>query len=250
MAFWCEATHWGDGGAVVDDDGIVIFSAGGTTNPFVRGVWRLDQTIPAQKVIDAADDYFLPRGLGYFLRLRDVPDDADLREAAMASGLSGGDGTMPEMVIRQRLPESPLPDGVEVRIAEEPETVRHFAEVNAAAYSTYGMPPDMTLAMMSRPDRLLAEPHVKAVVAYDGDVPSAAARVFVSHGVAGVYWVGTLESARGRGLGAAVTSAVTNLGFDMGGRLNSLQASPMGEPIYLRLGYETLHPLRVFMREP
>jgi len=51
-----------------------------------------------------------------------------------------------------------------------------------------------------------------------------------------------------RGLGEAVTRAVTNAGFDLGARINTLQASPMGAPIYLRMGYQTVFDYRVYVR--
>ena len=62
-----------------------------------------------------------------------------------------------------------------------------------------------------------------------------------SHGIAGIYAVGTTEAARGRGLAELVTRAVTNIGFDGGAPLVTLQASPMGESIYHRLGYRELY---------
>jgi predicted acetyltransferase len=72
----------------------------------------------------------------------------------------------------------------------------------------------------------------------------------VSHGVAGIYWVGSLERARGKGLGRAVTVAATNAGFGLGADVASLQASPMGKPIYLELGYETAFEYQMWMSPP
>ena len=69
----------------------------------------------------------------------------------------------------------------------------------------------------------------------------------VSHGVAGIYWVGSLEQARGKGLGRAITAAATNAGFDLGAEIASLQASPMGKPIYEAMGYETIFSYRLLM---
>jgi hypothetical protein len=63
----------------------------------------------------------------------------------------------------------------------------------------------------------------------------------LSHGIAGVYWVATLESVRGQGLADLVTRVVTNRGFELGAAVNTLQASPMGESIYRRMGYEELY---------
>jgi hypothetical protein len=89
---------------------------------------------------------------------------------------------------------------------------------------------------------------VHTVVAYLDDAPVAAAQTVLSHGIAGVYWVGTVERARGSGLGEAVTRAVTNRAFDRGALVNTLQASPMGAPIYRRMGYETLYDYRGLVR--
>ena len=70
----------------------------------------------------------------------------------------------------------------------------------------------------------------------------------VLDGVGFVGWVGTTEAARGRGAGAAITVAATNAAFDRGARLASLQASPMGESIYARLGYRELFNYRLWAR--
>ena len=41
--------------------------------------------------------------------------------------------------------------------------------------------------------------------------------------------------------GALVTTWATNLAFERGASSCTLQASPMGEPIYRSLGYETVY---------
>ena len=64
----------------------------------------------------------------------------------------------------------------------------------------------------------------------------------------GVDRVGTVEAARGRGLGDLVTRAVTNRSLDEGAPACTLQASPMGEPIYARMGYEQIYRYRGLVR--
>jgi Acetyltransferase (GNAT) family len=71
-------------------------------------------------------------------------------------------------------------------------------------------------------------------------VASAMATVDPSSEVAIVGWVGTDRAYRRRGIGRAVTLAATNAAFDLGARLVALQASPMGLPIYEKLGYRTV----------
>jgi predicted GNAT family acetyltransferase len=68
--------------------------------------------------------------------------------------------------------------------------------------------------------------------------------------VAGVYWVGTTGGARRTGHAEACTRRVTNAAFALGARAVTLQASPMGEPIYTRLGYRTFDRLRWYVMPP
>ena len=91
---------------------------------------------------------------------------------------------------------------------------------------------------------LLAE-NAAAFIAYLDGEPASIAMAIASDEVAGIYWVGSLERARGLGLGRAVTVAATNAGLELGGKIASLQASPMGRPIYAKLGYETVYDYRL-----
>jgi ribosomal protein S18 acetylase RimI-like enzyme len=78
------------------------------------------------------------------------------------------------------------------------------------------------------------EEHVIGVL--DG-VPVATASLVVAGGAAGIYNVGTLEPARRRGIGAAMTAAAVRRGAARGLHLATLQASTMGRPIYERMGF-------------
>ena len=75
------------------------------------------------------------------------------------------------------------------------------------------------------------------VIGLLGGVPVASASVMVAGGAAGIYNVATLEPARGRGIGAAMTAAVVRRGAARGLSLATLQASSMGRPVYERLGF-------------
>ena len=57
-------------------------------------------------------------------------------------------------------------------------TVADFARVNADAYGTYGMPPEVFEDLFDRPARLLADPDTTIVVAYQGSRPVATALTF------------------------------------------------------------------------
>jgi len=65
-----------------------------------------------------------------------------------------------------------------------------------------------------------------------------------------VGWVAALPDTRGRGLAAACTVAATNKAFELGAQLASLQASPMGEGLYRRMGFETIYDYRLYLCPP
>jgi RimJ/RimL family protein N-acetyltransferase len=96
----------------------------------------------------------------------------------------------------------------------------------------------VTRKLLSRPARWLA-PHVDARIVLEDDQPVAGALLLFSHGIAGVYWVGTIAAARGRGHAERAMRAISNYAFDLGARAVVLQATPFGEPVYRRIGYHT-----------
>jgi GNAT superfamily N-acetyltransferase len=74
-------------------------------------------------------------------------------------------------------------------------------------------------------------------LAWDGEVPAATASVLLCGSVCGIYLVGTLASARGRGLGSAATLAAMHHGRERGAAHAALQSSEMGERVYRSLGF-------------
>ena len=246
-AFSRESAGWGgDGGRVLEAEGLMLYASSSDFPVLCNGLFRIDDRVPAATALDAADAWFRDLGRGYSVMVRDQEVDADLGREAEARGLLEVLG-MPEMVCRRRLDDRDAPAGSELRWVTDEAGIADFLAVNSEAYTSLGMPADVMSAQIVPGPRFL-EPHVQSVVAYLEGRPAAAAQTFLSHGIAGVYWVGTIEAARGKGLGEAVTRAVTNRAFDLGAAANTLQASSMGEPIYPRMGYETTYRYRGFAR--
>jgi predicted GNAT family acetyltransferase len=80
--------------------------------------------------------------------------------------------------------------------------------------------------------------------------PVATARLHAGAGVAGIYTVVTVESARRRGYGAAMTRRAMLAGRDAGLRIATLQASDSGRGIYERIGFRELCRFRLYESRP
>lgn len=227
-------------GEWLEHDGVVLFASGSDFPVLANGAFRLDPSVPAAAVVDRADAWFTERGRGWSVGTSSWGgDDEDLIEAALARGLVTVTD-QPGMVCDERLPDAEPPDGIELRILTTEAEALAFVAMADQAYTSLGLPAGVIPAMAG-PTPSVGPPHLVTVGAFDGDELVSGAQVLFSHGIAGVYCVGTAESARGRGLAELVTRTVTNLGFDGGAPLVTLQASSMGEPIYRRMGYRDLY---------
>jgi ribosomal protein S18 acetylase RimI-like enzyme len=226
-----------------------FFGAGRSSHPAIsNAAFRIDDELDPGELVDRARAFFAARQRGFAVWARaEVAADRKLILAAQGAGLEGV-YEMPEMVLVQRAEEDPLPAGAELRRVASPDDARRYWEVATAAYASIGFPPEV-FAFYESPGGLWAD-NVAAFLADLDGRPAGIAMTIVSHGVAGIYWVGTTEEARGRGLGRAVTAAAVAAGFDMGAETASLQASPMGEGLYLQMGFETVYSYRLLAAAP
>jgi GNAT superfamily N-acetyltransferase len=235
--------------AEVEVDPGWVFAAGSASHPVIsNAAFRADDAANAAELIASARGFFSLRDRGFSIWARHgVAADDDLFSAAEASGLQAV-YEMPEMVLRAPIEEPAPPPGAALRRLTDPRQATEYWRVAAASYASLGFPPEIFAGY--RDHSPLARENVAAFLAYLDDEPVAIAMTIVSGGVAGIYWVGTLEAARGKGLGRAVTAAATNAGFGLGAKLASLQASPMGRPIYEAMGYEPIFDYRLLMASP
>lgn len=247
IEFSREQARWGIGGAVEESDGVVLVATGSWLPVMCNCGFRADDRAAPALLIERADAFFGARRRGYTIMVRDIAVDDDLRRGCETAGLVAFGEPAPEMVCTAPVTEH-RPDGVEIRPVTTTGGVADFAAVCGAAYSTYGMPLETPAELFSLPDRVLDARHVVAVVAYAGDEPVSAALTILSHGIAGIYWVGTVDGARCSGLGRAVTASVTNTSFARGATAATLQASVMGAPIYRSMGYRSLFGYQNWVR--
>jgi len=158
---------------------------------------------------------------------------ADIAEPA---GLDPTATTMPGMAFA---PLADLPAGadgnVEIRTVTDAAQLEDVAVVTADAFCA-PLEGARTLAPASMLD---ADGCLWFLGYVDGD-PAACGQLLRTADVAGVYGIGVREQFRQRGLGAAITTAALAAGRDLGCAIGVLQASPLGESVYDRMGFETV----------
>ncbi|MDX6608337.1 MAG: hypothetical protein QOF85_262 [Solirubrobacterales bacterium] len=238
-----------DPGAAIEAKPGWLFGAGSSTHPVIsNAAFRRDDSVDGEDFVVRANEFFAVRRRGFSIWVRaGQAADSDLAAAAEAAGFQAV-YEMPEMLLGEDLSTEPLPAGTELRRLSDEDEAPGFWQVAKEAYMSNGFPPEV-FAGYTNHSGLLAENVAAFAIHLDGK-PASIAMTIVSHGVAGIYWVGSLERARGLGLGRAVTVAATNAGLALGAEIASLQASPMGRPIYAKLGYETAFDYRLLMSPP
>ena len=211
--------------------------------PFLNAAMRSHQRDGGEDLIERARTFFGERGTGFVVFATE--GDEQLQAAAGAAGLAEV-WRPPAMVCRRRL-EDPIPVAAsDLTRVEDLVAAREYWALCESAYRSLDFPPGVFEVF---PPELLLDPAVEAFVVRDAEGPAAGAMIVSVGGVGMVAWVATEERARGKGLGALVTVAATNAAFDRGDRLASLQASPMGEQIYRRLGYEDVFEYLVYAED-
>jgi ribosomal protein S18 acetylase RimI-like enzyme len=250
IAFNRALTRWGSRGQLEEDGGTVL-CAGGTWIPVVaNAAFRSDETLDGAELLARADAFFGGLARGFAVKVRDSGEDEDLRAACIAAGLDAFGEATPEMIRASPLPDLAPLAGVSTRWVDDEQGVADFLAVNASAYGTYGMPGEVLGDLFDQTAELLSDDAAHVVVARRDGEAVATAMTFESDGVASLQWVGTLPAARGSGLGAYLTTLATNLAFERGASSCTLQASPMGAPIYRDLGYETIWHYAEYVRWP
>ena len=97
--------------------------------------------------------------------------------------------------------------------------------------------------------RMLAEHPAGVTWNYVADLdgePAACLQILPVDGDASVYWVATLQEARGRGLAGRLLQRALWDAREAGCDLSSLQATKLGEPVYARLGYRSHGALQMW----
>ena len=235
-----EYGRWQQSNNCLEKDGLFL-TAGSTPFPvLINCVVRLDSQIPAPEVIEKAKEFFNSLGRDSFTIFCLGECDRDLEAAAEKADFPEVFDA-PSMVLATRVTEPKIPTNVEIKRVTDEQGVIDARNINAEAYESLEFPKAQTEAIFGMPAHLLA-PQLTIYVAYLNGQPVSTAMTLLTGQIAGVYWVGTKPMARGYGLAEACCRLASNMGFSKGAKQIVLQASPMGEAIYQRMGYRTIEP--------
>jgi ribosomal protein S18 acetylase RimI-like enzyme len=238
---WREMVRW-SGGRILEERGLLLVSG---PSPHLRVAIRTDPRVAAAAVLARATEFFAAESTGFIVLVR-RPDDEDIERAALAAGFRAG-WTERSMAIERPPSAGATPDELEVRVVADASAVVDYGRVVALANDDPG---ERERAPLLFHDETIVAPHIAAYVAYLGAEPVACAMTLVSHCVAGVFYVATVEHARRRGLGDALTRTAARAGFEMGAATAWLGASEMGAGLYRRIGFEDLGSTLVELASP
>jgi N-acetylglutamate synthase len=230
-------------GRIEESPGVVKV-AGGPPIPSFNTVFLTHPPTDATKTIaDSASFMDRARVTGWRI-VAFHAQDSSLEAAVVSAGFRPGPSN-PGMILDRIPPRPPaLPVGFKVRRATTPGLWSTMVKVGVAGMG------DKPLEDIeaSFPFRLASV--YRGYVGFEGSVPVATAVGFSYRGIGGVFFVSTLPAFRGKGYGRALTWQATVEARPEGCRVSYLQASEMGYPVYVRMGYRPAAPYREWLTGP
>jgi GNAT superfamily N-acetyltransferase len=217
-------------GAVADvPGGVAIAGPIAFPNGFVNAAVKTDGEAPVDPFLDAAQAFFATHQRSFVLWA--LASDAALVAAAEERGAVADPITSVAMSVAAPVPAPKATQDLDVTVVTTDAQGEVFADLAERGYGIPGLG-----WLLTNHDTFRAPGTLWAIVGR-GEQPLGVACSFGTDDVGGVYYVGTPEEHRGRGVAAVATAFVTNAQFDRGATSVVLQASAMGRGIYERLGF-------------
>jgi GNAT superfamily N-acetyltransferase len=229
---WARAA---EGGFVREDGAVVLTSVSAPMRSFNQIIVR-EPIEDGAALLRGMRDHF--SGAGRF-RLR-VREEVGLAPDVVAgAGLVRGGG-IPSMVLES--PARQEPGELDVLPVSDERTLLDHVRLVADAFD-YD-PSD--LGTVFTPE-LLSDPAWLGWVGYISGEPVCTSHLLVDGDTAGIYWVATAEQQRGRGFGAVITRSAVDEAARRGCSMVGLQASPLGKPVYERMGFRVVAEYETYL---
>jgi len=217
--------------------GAVEVLAIGVDAPYFNSVFVADPATRPEDVV-AGLDWVEARGLPAMVRVLEGLDPV-LRPTVEATGLTAHPLPLPVMALAP-IPAKPqaAPPGVEIRAGRSDL----FDDFHVALES------DDVIRQVFGPG-VIADADVRLAVAYLDGEPVSCGAAIRSGSTVGLYAVATIERARRRGIGRAVSWAAIEAGREAwGGTIAVLQSSDVGLPVYRSMGFEEVAGYYLYAR--
>lgn len=174
------------------------------------------------------------RGAPWVLTLaRDLDDRLIAVAADLGLVLDPGEG-FPGMAVSPLPAPVPEPAGLEIRRVAGASLPDHASVVERG----FGLDRAIIDAVVS--DAIAADPRFAYYVGYVDGVAVVSGLGIQTGDTIGVFNIATLEEARRRGYGAAITRRILTDGALLGCTIGTLQSSDMGRPVYEAIGFRTV----------
>lgn len=225
------------GAEVLERDGLML-ALSNLDDPSLNGAYVRHPPVEPRAAVRWASAEVAARGhrLGIDLPPARVPAFADAVRAAGLDRLLTRDAMARPVA---GLDPSALPDGISVEPVESREQALTLARVDAEAWGE-----DLEHSVRALAAGVVGVEGVRAFVASTGGAPVGCAVAYEHEGAVGVFGVGVVPRARGRGLGSALTlEAARAFPAD----LVWLFPTEMAASLYRRLGFEPVEAWEVWV---
>ncbi len=234
LGIWAAAAEEGQ---LEQEDGCTLVRCAAPLSSFNQ-ILVIRRPTDVAAVVARATQYF--RGVGGRFRLRIRDDVEPIQDEPFLAARLVRCGGIPSLSAQAIAARTAAP--IDIRAVTDEETLAHHVDVVASSFEWWR--PELARVFRSS---LLEAPGWRAYVGYLHDRPVTTAQLVVADDVAGLYYVGSVEDARGRGYGEAITRHAMAAAESLGCSTTTLQASPMGLPIYERIGFARASYYRTFV---
>lgn len=187
--------------------------------------------VPARDDLATAVSWMSERAVPFWVTVP-APCLDDVAELVAEVGLVMDGESRPGMAVAlQDLAEAPSSSVEMVPVTRAGQ----LEEVAAVTAEAFGAP--LEAARTLAPASMLEDDRMRWFVGYVDGQPVACGQLQRTGSVAGVYAIAVREAFRRRGIGEAITWQVLHAGLAAGCEVGVLQASPMGVPVYRRMGF-------------
>jgi ribosomal protein S18 acetylase RimI-like enzyme len=231
--------HVVEGGEVLEVDGLLV-AFSNLPAPELNGTRVVREPDDPPAALDAARAVFRSRGHPFFGIEIEVGRHPGMEDAVRAAGLRRVEMWPAMAASISLLPAEHVPEGVEIRHVRDDHAL---AAVRAVEVEAFGTPVEIAERFVGR--KMLEDRRVRMFTAWIDGEPVGEASAYLLDDTVGIFGVGVVESARRRGIGAALTLRAARA-FDDRTDLAWLQPSDMARRMYEGQGFRRVSDWEVW----